>query len=473
MLVASSVLNVRLYYAGSICLLLLFVLSISGCSTKGNITNEAVTQLPPHGQRYGYISYALQNPPENIMFFVSFSGGGTRAAAMSYGVLEELRDTSFTADGRQIRLLDEVDRISSVSGGSFTAAYYGLFGDKIFEDFKDAFLYRNVQGALTSQLVRLVKILGRRISLTSRTENAIKYYDKHIFKGKTFADLQKQKGPFLLINATDLTTQDQFTFTQRQFDFFCSDLSQFKVSRAVAASSAVPVLFQPILIKKHPDCNFQKPEWLEIIEQKAAQENNPRLKGVANSLNYYLNEDNPHYATLVDGGVTDNLGLRTVLRNILLAGGALERYKTFREPGPVDHVVILVVNAAIKKSKTEIGKSRTMPSVGDIISAVTVTQLNLYNLESKLLLKQELMQFAETISTSENQELRLYFIEVEIDDIENNEERDYLNNIPTSFSLEKEQSDRLIDAARRLLRKNHDYQRLLQDMGASRIPIAE
>ena len=45
-------------------------------------------------------------------------------------------------------LLDEVNVIMSVSGGSFTAAYYGLHGKDIFKSFREAFLLRDVQGAL-------------------------------------------------------------------------------------------------------------------------------------------------------------------------------------------------------------------------------------------------------------------------------------------------------------------------------------
>jgi NTE family protein len=65
---------------------------------------------------------------------LTFSGGGTRAAALAYGVLETLRDTPIKIDGKTARMLDEVDLISSVSGGSFTSAYYGLHGDGIFEE---------------------------------------------------------------------------------------------------------------------------------------------------------------------------------------------------------------------------------------------------------------------------------------------------------------------------------------------------
>jgi NTE family protein len=73
---------------------------------------------------------------EDVQVFLAFSGGGTRAAAFSYGVLSELREIEFQSEQGSLPLLNEVDAISSVSGGSFTAAYYGLFGDRIFEDYE-------------------------------------------------------------------------------------------------------------------------------------------------------------------------------------------------------------------------------------------------------------------------------------------------------------------------------------------------
>ena len=55
---------------------------------------------------------------EKLLLMLTFSGGGTRAASFSYGVLDGLRDTIINIDGRDKRLLDEVDWISGVSGGS-------------------------------------------------------------------------------------------------------------------------------------------------------------------------------------------------------------------------------------------------------------------------------------------------------------------------------------------------------------------
>ncbi len=79
---------------------------------------------------------------------VAFSGGGTRAAALSYGVMQELRDTRVRIDGKEQRLLDAINVISSVSGGSFTSAYYGLYGDRLFVDYEQRFLRSDVEGAL-------------------------------------------------------------------------------------------------------------------------------------------------------------------------------------------------------------------------------------------------------------------------------------------------------------------------------------
>ena len=207
----------------------LIILLLNGCSSIGKIENESVAQLPQGEQRYTIDNHSRQHPAGDTMFLLAFSGGGTRAAALSYGVLEELRDTHYQSNGKEVRLLDEVDRISSVSGGSFTSAYYGLFGDQIFDDFKEVFLYKDVQGDLTSKIFGLVNLLGRMFTTTSRTEIAIDYYDKHIFRGKTFADLQNSGGPLILINSSDLNSRSQFIFVQGQFDFLCSDLSQFKV----------------------------------------------------------------------------------------------------------------------------------------------------------------------------------------------------------------------------------------------------
>jgi NTE family protein len=445
--------------------MLLSLLLAGGCTSTGKIDNESVSQLPVGEQRYSMSHYTKQQPIGDTFMLLAFSGGGTRAAALSYGVLEELRDVRYSSEGQDVRLLDEVDRISSVSGGSFTSAYYGLFGDQIFEDFKDVFLYKDVQGDLSNRVFGFMAFLGRLFTKVSRTEVAIDYYDKNIFRGKTFADLQKAGGPFIFINASDLNAQSQFIFIQPQFDFLCSDLSQFKVARAVAASSAVPVLFAPILIEKHEDCDYQKPGWLTDAELRAEQEDDQRLREIVTALNFYLDKNSPPYVTLLDGGVTDNLGLRTILRNMKLSGGVQQVLNYDNRKALPRRFVVIVVNASTT-SKTSIGESTVLPSIGEIVTTVTDMQLHLYNTETNSLLKQELMRWADTIST-DGHPITPYFIELDVTDIVDLEEQVYFNKTPTSFSLEKEQADAMIDTAKRLLRQNPEYQKLLHELGAS------
>lgn len=441
------------------------ILITSGCTSIGQIDNRPVSELPSANQRYSLYHYTQQHPPGDTLLFLAFSGGGTRAAALAYGVLEELRDTRLGSGEQHPRLLDEIDRISSVSGGSFTSAYYGLFGEQIFEDFKDVFLYKDVQGELSSRVLDVFGALERVFNKTSRTEAAIDYYDKHIFRGKTFADIQRSGGPFILINATDLNARHQFIFIQPQFDFLCSDISEFKVARAVAASSAVPVLFPPILIKKHDDCHFQKPGWLDNAHKNAIKSGDLRLRASVDALAFYLDQNNPPYVTLVDGGVTDNLGLRTILNTIGLSGGAKSAYeRTFQSINPPSRMVVIVVNASTS-SKTDIGQTATLPTVGDTLSAVTDIQLHLYNTESNALLKRKLINWAETVSTQRNP-ITPYFIEISVEDIVDPKKKRLFNDIPTSFRLEKDQVDELIQMSKTLLRKNPEYRKLLQDLGA-------
>ncbi len=445
--------------------LFIFLVVLSGCSSIGAIKNTSVQNLPVGDQRYSFENYSVQHPTGDIVLLLAFSGGGTRAATLSYGVLEELRDTYYSFEGEQVSLLDEVDRISSVSGGSFTSAYYGLFGEAIFNDFKDVFLYKDVQGDLSSLIFGFFDMVQRIFSTTSRTELAINYYDKHIFQGKTFADLRDSDGPLILINASDLNSESQFTFVQSEFDFLCSDLSQFKVARAVTASSAVPILFPPVLLKRHDNCNFKKPDWLINSEQRAEIKPDERIELSINALNFYLKKDNPVYVTLVDGGITDNLGLRSFLKNVQLTGGAQEIYKKLiKNQKKPKYMVMIVVNASTSSDK-DIGKSVLLPSISDTLSAMSDMQLHLYNTETNALLKEKFKLWAESISTDE-EPIIPFFIDLDVSQIIDSKDRFFFNNIPTSFSLKKEQVDKLIDLSKQMMHQNPEYKELLYQLKA-------
>src|SRR4029077_20049954 len=138
---------------------------------------------------------------------LAFSGGGTRAAAFSYGVLEFLRRTEAVGPkGNKLRLLDAVDVITGVSGGSFTALAYGLYGERLFADYEQRFLKRNVQGELVARFLSPSNWGKLWSTGWGRSELAAELYDDILFDHATYGDLVQGKGPLILVSATNITT---------------------------------------------------------------------------------------------------------------------------------------------------------------------------------------------------------------------------------------------------------------------------
>lgn len=116
-----------------------------------------------------------------LLFVVTFSGGGTRSAAFAYGVLAALNDIEVELDGGQRRLVNEIDGISSVSAGSVTAAYFGLHGPSTFDTFPERFLYRNVQGALTRRFLAPWNWVRLMSPTFGRSDFMAEYFDDVVF----------------------------------------------------------------------------------------------------------------------------------------------------------------------------------------------------------------------------------------------------------------------------------------------------
>src|SRR5271169_4163720 len=123
---------------------------LAGCASRP--INEPIRQVD---RRVGYRleTRAGYEREADTLIILAFSGGGTRAAAFSYGVLEELRRTELVVNNQKTRMLDEVDVVTGVSGGSFTALAFALYGDKLFDDYEQRFLKRDVQGALVARFL--------------------------------------------------------------------------------------------------------------------------------------------------------------------------------------------------------------------------------------------------------------------------------------------------------------------------------
>jgi NTE family protein len=433
------------------------VLLVSGCSSYGVIENKPL-QAMDEAQGYSVETFMRGWRTSENALILAFSGGGTRAAALSYGVLKELRDTPVVSGQDTIRLLDEVHTISSVSGGSFTSAYYGLYGDRIFDDYEEVFLRKNVEGALIWRVLNPLRWFGS----TSRTEMAADYYDQNIFNGATFADMQKNDGPMILINATDLANGVRFTFVQEYFNLLCSDLSSFPVSRAVTSSSAVPVLFKPIVVENHPECGAVQPDWLKDAQTRAAGDKELRM--VVDGVEKYIDRDKHRYAHFVDGGISDNLGLRAIYEITQVSGGGKSFMEKHQRQSP-RRIVVIAVDASTE-GDSDMYRSNKTPSAKNAVSAMTDVQLHRYNAATIELMRNYVNGWAQELSTPEAP-VTPFFILLNFDDLQDPERLEYFNQISTSFHLEDEQVDSLIEVGGELLRNNPEFRRLLSDLNAN------
>ena len=184
--------------------MLVLLLLMGGCATRP--VNPRIAQASPDS---GYTFQTRQKhfkSQENLVV-LAFSGGGTRAAAFSYGVLEFLRRTEAIApNGTRVRLLDAVDVITGVSGGSFTALAYGLYGEKLFAEYEQRFLKRDVEGELLARSVNPAYWGDLSSTGWGRSELAAQLYDEILFNGATYGDLDRGSGPMIIASATDIST---------------------------------------------------------------------------------------------------------------------------------------------------------------------------------------------------------------------------------------------------------------------------
>jgi len=424
----------------------------AGCSSA-RVVNAPIDQYSP---AYGY---TISNPDlahdiGNVELNLMFSGGGTRASALAYGVLQELRDTTITVNGQTVRLLDEVDVISSVSGGSFTAAYYGLYGDKTFTDFEDALLRRDIDAELAVGFLRPFVTLRMLLTSYSRSDWAEDVYNKHIFHDATYADFMTAGGPTIRINATDIGSGSPFTFIQDQFAMLCSDLSQLSVARAVMASSSVPVVFSPTVIENYAGtCGYQEsPSMKEALSDRTQSR---RRFHIASTEAHYLDRKAHPYVYLLDGGVSDNLGVRGFLDQIIEEGG-LRNFAARGGVEPPPHIAAIVVNAEADH-KHPFQKALHLPSISSVLSAVSGTGMHNYNFETLELLDDGVSAWAARKPGRTG-----HTIEVAFNNLSSEKERDYFNNVATSINLDDDTVDRLIEVGRRLLRESPDFKEFLR-----------
>ncbi len=271
---------------------------------------------------------------------LAFSGGGARAASFSFGALTALHDMH---DAGGAPLTQRIALITSVSGGSITAAYYGLHGDDGLASFRADALDKDWAADLrTSALspANWLRALGGGINGRDRLSD---WLDREVFRGATLADFDRPGAPRIVLNATELYNGVPFAFAPPFFQAICGDLADVPAADAVAASMSVPIAFRATTIATHANC-APLPDW--VAQSASGREGSVIVRETARAFELYRDPARMGFLHLVDGGVVDNFGLASLL---VLRAAAQTPYGPFsaRDAVRLSHVTVVVIDAGI------------------------------------------------------------------------------------------------------------------------------
>jgi NTE family protein len=423
---------------------IMFATGLSACATIQPAQNPPA--LPANAAGTSHVAeYRAQNlqrgdNSDTLLLSMTFSGGGMRSAAASYFLLDALRQQQVRIDGRDKPLLHEIDFISSVSGGSFTAAYYALYRDRLFTDYLPQVIRRDMQGELIAGLFKPRNAWRLGSDTYGRGDYLAEHLDRILFAGKTFADLPRER-PFLRIGAADMLTGKRVEFTQDGFDQLCSRVDAMPIARAVAASAAVPGIFSPINVADYSaDC-------------------------------VNAGSTPPRYRHLVDGGVADNLGISGTLQAVGRYSSVVDAMRTIGFRG-VRHIAIVILNVENTNTAQTDGTA-SIPSLRRTISAAIDGNMHTDSEEITETLRRRIVEWKRQIAEDPRAVADniyatptpdVFLIEIGFAQVPDPALRARLQSIPTALRVSREDEALLGDFVRAALQRSPEYRSLLESL---------
>jgi NTE family protein len=458
---------------------------LAGCS--GLSVRDEPLNKPIAGRAEDAFAASRADPtePNDVLVGLAFSGGGTRAAAFSYGVLSELNLTRVRSRAGSHSLLDRVAFVSGVSGGSVLTAYYGLKKQAALDDFRERFLIRNAEENISTSIngVNLIRALGGGVNDSSQLS---RWLSDNLYDGATFADFRKIPGPRIWINASDIYNRTAFVFGEASFISLCSDLAQYPVADAVAASAAVPIVFTPVVIKAYPkQCSDNPPEW--VTRARDNPNAAPMLKHFANAL-YRYHEGSMNYVKLLDGGLVDNFGLSGFTIARLSATTPFEPLSP-EQAVKLKRLMIIIADAGrgpsgdwVQSVEGPSGTELVMAAADTAVAAsvnagFTAFERTMKDWQAELIrwrcgLSAEQRRRLHAPANWSCRDVRFYVNRLGFDQL-GPERAKKLNAVDTRFTLPAAEVDTMIEAGHDALRTSRMFQDFLRSIGGRRAPQPE
>jgi NTE family protein len=458
--------------------LLVALLGTGACQTTQVPMNQPLpndaAERPDFARNYGFGRFladqragtaAWSRADSDLLVFLAFSGGGKRSAAFAHGVLRGLRDIPVRPPGTPERtLLDDVDYISSVSGGSFPAMHYGLHRERSFETFPQEFLKTDVNSYIYGMFLKPWNWEWMVNPLYGTNDYMAGVYDRLMFHGATYGDLARRGPPIISVNATDIANEASFAFLGSNFGLLCSDMTSFPVARAVAASNGFPVLFTPVTLENHAaHCRGQRPPTAPRAAWAEPRSELSRRAQMARLANRYADPERTRWVHLMDGGIADNLALRGLL-NVFIGFGMDESSLVRFTARHTRRILVVSVDGEAAADPT-LGQQRVVGGVGRVFSAVSGTQIDTYNFETLVLAEERVQTLAKrfrvlrcamgpVIDGHPCGDVEGALVHISLSGIDDPAARARLEAIPTGLTIPDADVDALVSFGERIARDN-------------------
>ncbi len=421
---------------------------------------------------------------DDVFIGLAFSGGGTRASAFSYGMLKALRDATRTGENPD-GLLRHVRLVTGVSGGSVTAAYYGLHGPRGMDVYREQYLIKNAEKYMATAVWNPVTLVKGLSGGANGRQTFARFLDESILHKATFRDLWAKGYATTWINASDVANNTPFLFSQETFDALCSNLADLPVSEAVAASAAFPLVFAPITLAAHREgCDYSEPDWLTAA--RFNPESTSALRAYGKALETYRDPDKIKLVKLLDGAITDNFGT---------TGLSVARVKSQTAYGPmteeqavrVNRMLFLVANAGVQQDYKWNQRLRG-PGGVQLGMAIANSSMGAATRVGYDVLRLTLDQYADdlidyrcslpasrvralrgSLAGWDCKDVKLFVGQVSFEVLDN-DQRDALNEIPTRLRLETPQVDAVIAAGEQATRLTPEFNGFLRAIDAVPAP---
>lgn len=449
---------------------------LSGCATRDvgpiNIVNS---YAPPHEAKY----ITDGGDDGTTVMALAFSGGGMRASAFSYGVLTALDDIYIDEIPYRRSMVDNIRMISGVSGGAVVAAYFGYKGRDDYRDLDRRFLYQDPESSMQTSMFSPITVSRALAGGVNDRSTFARWLDQNLFDQANMSSFFRPNAPTVWINASDIYNRTPFLFSHDTFAALCSDLDQVPISDAVAASAAFPVVFSPVILKtKRTRCNYEHPEWLTRALDDPRH--SLRLQAYAKAIEAYQKNTNLNYVRLLDGGLTDNLGL---------TGFALKRAAADSLHGPLSpeeavklrHFIFVIADAGRSQTETW-GKDMNNLAIGKLLMAATDTSMSASLRDQIDALRQavsiwrdQLIQYRCSLPASKIREIRgttanwncrdvnTVVEHLSFADLDPETARD-LNGVATRLTLKPEQVNKLVAAGRQVVSGNEHLMKAVTEI---------